>query len=77
MVRDVCLLALEGVYQECQRVTIKWVCIKRVRGCIKRVRVGVYVKPDMIQIIHQHGYGKGCMFVGLRGCVSRVSEGDY
>ena len=50
MVRDVCLLALEGVYQECQRVTIK-----RVRVCIKRVRVGVYVIPDVIQIIHQYG----------------------
>ena len=57
MVRDVCLLALEGVYQECQRVTIKRVrvCIKRVRVCIKRVRVGVYVIPDVIQIIHQYG----------------------
>ena len=34
-----------------------WLCIKRVRVCIKRVRVGVYVTPDVIQIIHQHGYG--------------------
>ena len=47
------------------------VCIKRVRVCIKRVRVGVYVIPDVIQIIHQHGDGKGCMFVGLIRCVLR------